>query len=93
LLSDALAIAISLVCKFCLNCVTFKFNETQDFDVEHQVFWQNMQRQVVGVLNYFLSFMLSFQKPKTHNMLCIMLNPHYKDLGLVIQFVGKERAL
>ncbi len=31
--------------------------------------------------------------PKTHNVLCMMLDPHYKDLGLVIQFVGKERAL
>ncbi len=26
-------------------------------------------------------------------MLCMMLNPCYKGLGLVIQFVGKERAL
>ncbi len=26
-------------------------------------------------------------------MLCMMLDPHYKGLGLVIQFVGKERAL
>jgi hypothetical protein len=52
-----------------------------------------MQRQVDGVLNFFLSFMLSFQMPKTHNVLCMMLDPHYKDLGLVIQFVGKERAL
>jgi len=52
-----------------------------------------MQIQVVGVLSPFLSFMLSFQKPKVHNMLCMMLDPCYKNVGLVIQFVGKERAL
>jgi hypothetical protein len=37
--------------------------------------------------------MFSFQKTKTNNMLCMMLDPHYKGLGLVIQFVGKERTL
>ncbi len=26
-------------------------------------------------------------------MLCMILDPHYKDLGLAIQFLGKERAL
>ncbi len=51
-----------------------------------------MQIQVVGVLSPFLSFMISFQKPKVHNILCMMLDPYYKGLGLVIQFVGKERA-
>jgi len=52
-----------------------------------------MQRQVVGILSPFFSFMLSFQKPKIHTMLCMILNPLYKGLGLVIKFVGKERAL
>ncbi len=37
--------------------------------------------------------MFSFQKTKAHSMLCMMLDPHYKGLGLVIQFVGKEKTL
>jgi hypothetical protein len=52
-----------------------------------------MQKQVVQVLNPFLSFMASFQKAKAHNMLAMMLNPCFKGLGLVIQYVGKERTL
>ncbi len=52
-----------------------------------------MQKQVVQVLNPFLSFMASFQKVKTHNMLAMMLHPCFKGLGLVIQYVGKERTL
>jgi hypothetical protein len=52
-----------------------------------------MQRQVVGVLSTFFSFMFFFQKPKVHTMLCMILNPYYKGLGIVIKFVGKERAL
>jgi hypothetical protein len=31
--------------------------------------------------------------PKAHKMLAMMLDPHYKGLGIIIQFVGKERAL
>ncbi len=52
-----------------------------------------MQKQVVQVLNPFLSFMASFQKAKIHNMLAMMLDLCFKGLGLVIQYVGKERAL
>jgi hypothetical protein len=52
-----------------------------------------MQKQVVQVLNPLLSFMASFQKAKTHNMLAMMLDPCFKGLGLVIQYVGKERTL
>jgi len=43
------------------------------------------------ILNLFHSFMVPFQKAKTHNMLALMLNPHYKGLGF-IQYVDKERA-
>jgi hypothetical protein len=45
------------------------------------------------ILEPFFSFMLCFQSCKVHNMLTMMLDPHYKGLGLVIQNVGKERAL
>jgi len=34
-----------------------------------------------------------FSNSKTHNMLGIMLDPWYKGLGLVIWYVGKEKAL
>jgi hypothetical protein len=37
--------------------------------------------------------MASFQKAKAHNMLIMMLDPRFKGLGLVIQYVGKEKAL
>jgi hypothetical protein len=33
-----------------------------------------------------------FSKAKIHNMLAMMLNPHYKGLGLVIQFIDKEKT-
>jgi hypothetical protein len=53
-------------------------NENQDFDGKLQVFWQNMQNQMVQVLNPFLSFMHFIPNA---NMLCMMLD---LGLGLVI---------
>jgi hypothetical protein len=93
LFSNALTVAISLICQFQVDGFGPNYSETQDFDWELQVFRQNIHKQMVQVLNPFLSFMFSFQNNKAHKMLCMMLNPCYKGLGLVIQFVGKERAL
>ncbi len=76
-----------------LDCMGPDFSETQNFDGVLHLFQQWMQKQVVQVLNPFLSFMASFQKAKAHNMLAVMLNPCFKGLGLVIQYVGKERTL
>jgi len=52
-----------------------------------------MQKKMVQVLNPFLSFMVFFQKAKAHNMLAMILNLRFKGLGLVIQYVGKERIV
>jgi hypothetical protein len=37
--------------------------------------------------------MASFQKAKSYNMLAMMLDPNFKGLRLVIQYVGQERTL
>jgi hypothetical protein len=37
--------------------------------------------------------MVGFQACRAYNMLAMMLDPCYKGLGLVINYVGKERAL
>jgi hypothetical protein len=47
---------------------------------------------MIQVLNPFLLFMVSFQKTKIH-VLAILLNPCYKGLKLVIQYVNKEKTL
>jgi len=44
----------------------------------------------VGVLEPFLSFLVAPHTHKAHNMLAKMLDSHFKGLGLVIQYVGKE---
>ncbi len=51
-----------------------------------------MQKQVVTIRQPFLSFLLSFQEFKAHNMLNMMLDARSKNLRLVIQYVGKEKV-
>ncbi len=84
---------MSLVCQMQVDCLKPNSNDIQDFDGELQILQQCTQKQRVQVLDHFFSFMFSFQPQKAHNMLTIMLNPCYKNLGLVIQYVNKEKAL
>jgi hypothetical protein len=44
--------------------------------------------QLAIVLKPFLDFMDSFKLSKAHNMLVLMLDPWFKDLSLVGDFVG-----
>ncbi len=48
----------------------------------------NMQLQVAIMLRPFLNFMDSFKLFKAHNMLAFMLDPWFKDLNLVRNYVG-----
>jgi hypothetical protein len=75
----------------CMDSLRQYSNETRDFDGEFQVLWQQMQKHV-HILDPLLSFMISFQTCKVHNMLAMLLTPFYKGLGLFIWYVGKERA-
>jgi len=51
-----------------------------------------MHAKIGYISSSFLSFMFCFRFRKAHNMLAMMLDPRCKGLGLVMQYVGKERA-
>lgn len=74
LLSNDLTVAISFVFQFQAYFLAYDSNETENFDGELQFYFLNAKK-LVQVLNPFLSFMISFQKAKTHNMLALMLDP------------------
>jgi hypothetical protein len=40
------------------------------------------------MLDLFLSFMWQFEYERAHNMLCLMLDPRYKNLHFVFSFIG-----
>jgi hypothetical protein len=48
----------------------------------------NIRMEVCGVLNSFLSFLMKYEKRKTHNMIFVMLDPKFKSLQILSSFVG-----
>jgi hypothetical protein len=71
------------------------FNETYDFGGELQVLQQYMQKQEFKTFGTSLKsfpFIYGFF-PEAHKMLAMMLDRHYKGLGISIQFVDKEKTL
>jgi hypothetical protein len=50
------------------------------------------KKKVVGVLDFFLSFLKKYDEKKSHNMLSLMLNPRLKTCHLVCSLVGCEQG-
>jgi hypothetical protein len=50
----------------------------------------NIRREVINVLDYFLSFLKKYENRKAHNMIYLMLNPRFKSFHIISSFVGME---
>jgi hypothetical protein len=53
----------------------------------------NIRREVINVLDYFLSFLKKCENKKVHNMISLMLDPRFKSLHIISSFVGKEQGV
>jgi hypothetical protein len=53
----------------------------------------NIKREVINVLDFFLSFLKVYDKRKAHNMIFLMLDPRYKSLHIICSFVGREQGI
>jgi hypothetical protein len=53
----------------------------------------NIKREVINVLDFFLSFSKVYDKRKAHNMISFMLDPRYKNFHIISSFVGKEQGV
>ncbi len=54
-------------------------------------FASNIKSKVFGVLNSFLSFLRTYEKKKTHNMLSLMFDHRFKTFRLISSYVGKKQ--
>jgi hypothetical protein len=59
-----------------------------DFESQLLVFRLRMLNQVVSIITPFLVFANSHIPTKVHNMLAIMLDPLFKSLKIIQEFVG-----
>jgi len=53
----------------------------------------HMMAKVMAILVPFLSFATIYIPNKAHNMLALMLDPHFKCLDVVKTFVGWEKVM
>jgi hypothetical protein len=97
LLSDALATALGLCIQLHKEQIEKGLAspklEPGNFESELEVLQARMMSEVINALAPFLSFTVSYSSKHAHNMLALMLDPRYKGLSLVKDYVGRERAL
>jgi hypothetical protein len=53
----------------------------------------NVKRQIICVLDPFLSYLQKFEPKMSHNMLCFMLAPQYKNLPFIFLFIGHDTII
>jgi hypothetical protein len=53
----------------------------------------NIRREVINVLNSFLSFLKKYENRKAHNMTYLMVNPRFKSLHIISLFVEREQGI
>jgi hypothetical protein len=94
LLSDALNFAISMSLGFRdeIDFATFDNLMEEDGNVVYELscLASNIKKEVIKVLDYFLSFFKKYEERKAHDMLSLMLDPRFKTLRLVFSFIGHE---
>jgi hypothetical protein len=92
LLSDAIAGVLKLIvqmeAKQLAQSSTEPPLECGEFDSEFEILYGRMAGQVVDVLRLFLSFVRKFEEGSEHNMICLMLDPRFKGLEVIVDYVG-----
>ncbi len=48
--------------------------------------------QVINILSLFLAFSYIYNQDRAHNMLAIMLDPCFKNMKIIQDFVGNAHA-
>nr|XP_024402695.1 uncharacterized protein LOC112295398 isoform X2 [Physcomitrium patens] len=97
LLSDAIATALSLCIQ--LHRERLPNRSLADpkldpsFEAALDVSLDRMRQEVMNTLAPFLTFTVEYSAKHAHNMLVLMLDPRYKGLSLVKDYVGKNLAL
>jgi len=73
------------------NMVDDEIGEYSNVELAKKII--NVKRQIICVLNPFLSSLQKFESKVSHNMLCFMLNPQYKNLPFIFLFIGHDTII
>jgi len=96
LLNDTLNSTISMNLKFKdeIDYATFNNLMEDDGNVVYKLscLTSNIKKEVIQVLDFFLSFLKKYEERKAHNMLSLMLDPRLKTLCLLSSLIGCEQG-
>jgi hypothetical protein len=62
--------------------------EDENVVYEFSCLASNITKEVIQVLDFFLSFLNKYEERKVHNMLPLMLDPRFKTNHLVSSLIG-----
>ncbi len=88
------AISMSLKFKDEIDYATFDNLMEEDGNVVYELscLASNIKKEIIQVLDYFLSFLKKNEERKTHNMFSLMLDYRFKTLHLVSSLIGREQG-
>ncbi len=61
-----------------------------EFDQKIDILYGRMGTEVINVLRHVLSFVKSFSW--AHNMVDLMLDPHFKGMDCIMDYIGRDQA-
>jgi hypothetical protein len=63
-----------------------------EFDTKLEILYGKMVLEVINVLESFLAFAMTFNATATHNMCVLQLNPRFKGLKCIMEYVGRDKV-
>jgi hypothetical protein len=63
-----------------------------EFDTKLKILYGRMVLEVINVLELFLGFVMTFNVVFAHNMCALQLNPMFKRLQCIMEYVGWDRV-
>ena len=61
-------------------------------DLELQLLYGRMAFESIKIIKPCLAFAVDFTHENAHNMFLLMLDPRYKGLQVIIDYVGRDKA-
>ncbi len=58
-----------------------------------KTFANNIKKEVISVVDFFLSFLTTYDERRTQNMLALMLDIRFNGLRLISSFIGREHGV
>ncbi len=96
LLSNVLSVVLAIMgttrTKYDYRTITIPPLQCGEFDQQIEILYGRMVVEVINVLCHFLSFTGSFSQERAHNMVALMLDPHFEGMDCIMDYIGNDEA-